>query len=151
MGFVLGKDEVQVDEKQFTANLLLAWLKTDFTITSKRIVGEQPNTLLGLIPFGKKEVTYPLKNIASVSVSTKFHAKRFVLGLFLGFLGIATLDGVGFIFLLLAVLPLLNCFTSSLDIRNNSGQATNLELSILEKDKVKDFVKQVNTCIADVA
>jgi hypothetical protein len=41
---------------------------------------------MGVIPLEKNEVSYPLKNIASVGVSTKFHFKRFFIGLILVFI-----------------------------------------------------------------
>ena len=154
MSFVLGKDEESIETKDFTTNLVLAWLKTNFTITSKRIVGYKPNTLLGLIPLGKVEVTYPLKNIASVGVSTKFHVKRFIFGIILVLIGLNTLGDsflTGLILLLLGALPLLNSYTSTFNISNNAGQSHLIEISILEKSKVQDFVNSVNKTIADVA
>jgi hypothetical protein len=40
MSYVLGKDEAKVEQQLFTTNLLLAWLKADLTVTTKRMVGE---------------------------------------------------------------------------------------------------------------
>lgn len=154
MSFVLGKDEETIETKEFTTNLVLAWLKTNFTITSKRLVGYNPNTLFGLIPLGKVEITYPLKNIASVGVSTKFHFKRFFIGLLLFLTGISTLGSSilgGLILLSLGALLLLNSYTSTLNISNSAGQSHMIEISILEKTKVEDFANTVNKSVADVA
>ncbi|MBP3041701.1 hypothetical protein J9303_19865, partial [Bacillaceae bacterium Marseille-Q3522] len=111
MSIALGKDEVVKKSEHFTSNLVLAWLKTSFSLTNKRIIGNEPNTVFGLIPLGVKEVTYPLKNVASVSVSTKFHFKRFVLGIILILLGLSTMGSSffwGLILLLLGAIPFLN-------------------------------------------
>lgn len=154
MNLVLGKEEGVIKDSRFTTNLLLAWLKTNFTLTSKRIVGYKPNTLLGAIPLGKTEVTYPIKSVASVGVSTKFHLSRFLLGGLLaaaGFLSVADSLGIGILLVLLGAVPLFNCFTSTLNISNNAGQVHHIEISILEKDKVQEFATTVNTTIAESA
>ena len=154
MSIVLGKDEVIVDKKQFTTNLILAWLKTDFTLTSKRIAGHQPNTLFGLIPLGKQEVTFPLKNVASVGVSTKFHLKRLLVGGIVALIGLSMMGNSfvgGLIVTALGAIPLLNSFTASFTYTNNAGHTSHVEMSILEKEKTQQFVNQINTTIADIA
>ncbi|WP_156290979.1 hypothetical protein [Oceanobacillus salinisoli] len=154
MGIVLGNDESVVKEDNFTTNLVLSWLKTNFSLTSKRVIGYQPNTLLGVFPLGKKEITYPLKNLASVSVSTKFHFKRLIIGLILCLIGLGMFGDSflgGLILLILGALPLLNCYTSAMAITNNAGQSHYIEMSILEKDKVQSFVNDVNISVADLA
>jgi hypothetical protein len=72
MSTILGKDERIIKEATFTANLILFWLKANYTLTNKRVTGHTPNTLLGLIPLGKAQIAQPLKTIASVASSTKF-------------------------------------------------------------------------------
>ncbi|SFS41304.1 hypothetical protein [Paenibacillus sp. 453mf] len=154
MSIVLGKEESLVDKKQFTTNLILAWLKTDFTLTSKRIAGHQPNTLFGLIPIGKKEVTFPLKNVSSVGVSTKFHLRRFIFGGVITLIGLSILGGSffgGLIVTLLGLIPLLNSYTASISYTNNAGHTSSIEMSILEKEKAEQFVQQINLSIADIA
>jgi hypothetical protein len=154
VSIVLGKDETITSSEKFTTNLVLSWLKTDFSLTNKRLMGFQPNTLFGVFPLGKKEVSYPLKNIASVGVSTKFHLKRFIIGLILVFIGLGMFGDSflgGLILLAIGALPLLNSFTSSMVVTNNAGQPVGIEISILEKDKVQQFVNKVNVGISDVA
>jgi hypothetical protein len=59
MSTVLGKDEKSIREDVFTANLVLFWLKANYTLTNKRVTGDTPNTLLGLIPLGKAQIAQP--------------------------------------------------------------------------------------------
>ncbi|WP_188206904.1 hypothetical protein [Alkalibacillus aidingensis] len=154
MNIALGKDEEVTSKGNFITNLVLAWLKTDFSLTNKRFIGFQPNTLLGVFPLGKKEISYPLKNIASVGVSTQFHLKRFILGLILVFIGLAMFGDSflgGLILLAVGILPLLNSFTTTMGVTNNAGQVVNIEMSILEKDKVQQFINEVNIAISDAA
>ncbi|WP_214483762.1 hypothetical protein [Bacillus sp. SM2101] len=154
MSIVLGNDETVTSKENFTTNLVLSWLKTDFSLTNKRLVGFSPNTLFGVFPLGKNEFSYPLKNVASVGVSTKFHFKRFIIGLILVFMGLGAFDTsffVGLVLLAVGALPLLNSYTSRMIVTNNAGQAADIEISILEKDKVQQFVNRVNMGISDIA
>ncbi len=153
MDVVLTAEEQLVKKEILKVNLLLVWLQTDFTLTNKRIVCSYPNTLMGIIPLGQNQITYPLKNIAGVTGSTKFHFWRFVVGLFLLIFGLKMLTGSpagGLIMLLLAASLLLNSYTSTFIITNNAGQAPVIELSIIEKEKVAQLVSDINHKIAEV-
>lgn len=57
----------------------------------------------------------------------------------------------GLILLAIGSLPLLNSYTSTMVITNNAGHPVRIEISILEKDKVQQFVNKVNVGISDVA
>lgn len=153
MSTTLGKDEQIVSEKTFTANLILFWLKATYCLTNKRVTGTAPNTLLGLIPLGSAQVAQPLKTIASVNSSTKFHFIRLLFGLIFFFVGIflfGTSFILGLILVVLGLVNILNCYTATFVIINNGGQHVGYEISILEKAKVQDFVNEVNTAIAEV-
>ncbi|MBE7646280.1 hypothetical protein [Tenacibaculum finnmarkense] len=166
MSVILTNDEKEINKSKFTANLVLFWLKADYTLTNKRITGETPNTFLGLIPLGKAKISQPLKTIASVSSSTKFKLKRLILALVLFAIGSNMGDsadqitaagaepaGIGFvgaIFILFGIINILNCYTATFSITNNSGQNTGYEISILEKGKVENFVNKINNQIADL-
>ena len=149
MSVILTKDEQEINNSKFTANLLLFWLKANYTLTNKRVSGETPNTFLGLIPLGKAKISQPLKTIASVSCSSKFLFKRFILGVILlviGGQGMIT----GVIFTVFGIINILNCYTATFSIRNHSGENVGYEISILEKSKVENFVNLVNNQIADL-
>lgn len=154
MNVALAKDEVIVKEDSFTTNLIFFWLKTNFILTSKRVVGRFPNTLFGLIPLGRIEVTYALKNVAGVASSTRFHLLRFILGIFMSLAGLWALNHsilIALIFLLPAVLLILTSYTTTFVIANNAaGQAPVIELSILERGKAHNFVVEVNSKISEL-
>jgi hypothetical protein len=153
MSTVLGKDEQIIKENTFTANLLLFWLKANYCLTNKRITGDTPNTVLGLIPIGKAQIAQPLKTIASVSSSTKFYIGRLIIGLFLFMIGVAWLSFsflVGLVITGFGLLSILNCYTATFVILNNGGQSVGYGISILEKSKVETFVNDINTVIADL-
>jgi len=128
-------------------------LKANFGLTNKRVTGHTPNTLLGLIPLGKNQIAQPLKNIASVTSSTKFSFMRLLIGVVFLIAGFSTMGSSfigGVVLLILGAINILNCFTATFVITNNAGGGTNYEISILEKSKVIAFTNEVNTVIADL-
>lgn len=153
MEIVLSQEETITGKQSFTTSLILFWLKANFTLTNKRLVGENPNTLIGLIPLGKNQITFPLKNIAQVSSSTKFYLFRFLLGIIVVFLGIKGFSSsfmAGFILSLLGIGALVNSYVATFVIASNSGQSTIVPLSILEKDKVNQLVTEINHKISEL-
>ena len=150
MDTVLGKDEQIIREDIFTANLILFWLKANYTLTNKRISGHEPNTFLGLIPIGKAQVAQPLKTIASVLSTTKFHFLRLLVGLIFLTVGFSIGGFFGVICIILGLVNILNSYTATFVVTNNAGQINGYEISILEKDKVQKFVSQINTVIAEI-
>ncbi|MCE7792388.1 hypothetical protein K8O68_08155 [Salipaludibacillus sp. CUR1] len=154
MKYVLGKEEQIVKESTFRPNLVLSWLKSEMTVTNKRVLGYSRNTLLGLIPLGKNEISYPLKNISSVSISSKFYLSRFIIGLILVLSGLSQISDSflgGLFFLVLGALPLANSFVSRLIISPNSGNPTKLDVTFLDKNTIQEFSNEVNVTITDIA
>jgi len=153
MNTILGKDENKIREDVFTANLILFWLKANYTLTDKRVTGHTPNTFLGLIPIGQAQVAQPLKTISSVISSTKFHFIRLLFGLILFIIGLSIIGNsfiAGIILSILGLVWILNCYTATFVITNNAGQSTGYEISILEKSKVQDFVNEINKVITEL-
>lgn len=146
------KNERVIMEGTYCTNVVLRWLTTDLALTNKRFKGYDHNTLFSLLPLGKNEVTMPLKSIASVSTSTKFHLKRFVIGLVFTMIGIPELfhfNLFGLLFLVLGIVPLFNSYTSALIVTNNAGHSIPIQISILEKGNLQEFANKVNNTIAE--
>ncbi len=148
MNTVLLKDEKEIKKTAFATNLLLFWLKADFTLTNKRVLWKAPNTLLGLIPLGKNNLSQPLNTIASVFSSTKFYFKRFILAII--FFIFAFSSPFPIFFSILGLMNLLNSYTARLVINNNGGQSLWCEVSIIDKSRVEAFVNEVNIQMADL-
>ncbi|NHZ85450.1 MAG: hypothetical protein GWP19_06175 [Planctomycetia bacterium] len=153
MSTVLGKDEKKIKEAAFTANLILFWLKANYVLTNKRLTGDTPNTLFGIVPLGKAQIAQPLKTIASVTSSTKFTLGRLLLGVVLLLIGFSIMGSsffISLVLLILAAVNILNCYTATFIVTNNGGQSTGYEISILEQSKVVEFTNEVNIVIADL-
>lgn len=154
MEIILSADEQNVNQQSFITSFILFWHKTNFTLTTKRIVGENPNTLLGIIPLGSNQITFPLKSVGGVSGSTKFHLSRFLVGLVVAYLGFSLFGNTflgGLLLLLIGVGMLLNSYVATFVIASNTGQSTTVELSILEKAKVAELVSATNLKIAELS
>lgn len=148
MNDILGVDEKKIKEATFTANIVLFWLKADYLLTNKRVTGRTPNTFFGIVPFGERKFAQPLPAIASVASSTRFFFMRLIVGLALVFIGFEFISSFGIILVFLGIIKIMNSYTATFIITNNSGQREGYEISILQKSDVEEFVSKVNETIA---
>jgi hypothetical protein len=137
--------EANIEEASFSPSVILFWLKTNVGVSSTRVVTRAPNTILGVIPLGYVDAAYPLTNVASVGVNSKFSLGRLVFGLIFLIAGIASITkGVGFVLLVIAAALLSNTFSAALTIQNNAGGVSYFRVSILEKSKLEQFREVIN-------
>lgn len=139
--------ETNIVERGFSPSVILFWLKTSIGVSSTRIMTRVPNTVLGLIPLGAEDATYPLANVAGVGVNTKFSVGRLVFGLVFLFLGFGLIGDtalLGLILLLLSISMLANTMSATLNISNNAGGVSSVQVSILEKAKLENFREEIN-------
>lgn len=145
--YSLAPGEENLATESFSPNIVLFWLKFDVTVTSRRIIARQPNTLLGIIPVGYDDLAIPLKSVAGLGVSVKFSLIRLILGLLaLGF-GLSSFDnsvGLALILTFLGIVFLVACLRAKLIIENSAGSAKNVIVSITEKAKLEQFRAQID-------
>lgn len=137
--FSFAPGEKDIVGERFSPTVLLFWLKTSVAASNMRVQYRSPNTILGLIPLGAETQTIPLRNIASVDTSTKFHMGSFLFGLVFIIAGFATLSNsaaVGIILLLIGLAMIANMMTSELNFVNQAGGKNSVTVSILEKGKL---------------
>lgn len=141
--FAPGESNVHV--AKFSPSVVLFWLKTELGVTNTRIASKRANTLLGAIPLGYAEETFPLANTAAVAVDVKFSLGRAIFGLILLIVGLNALSNFfGWILLVIAISLILNALSAVLKIKNNGGGETRLQVSILEKSKLEQFRNEIN-------
>lgn len=154
MNTTLSRDETIIKEVTFSPNLLLFWLKGHYVLTSKRLTGQRPNTLMGVIPLGKVNVSQPLKTIASVTCVSKFWFMRLLIGLVLLVFGLAGMSQGNYFFGLLFALAgvgfVLNCYTAYFDVTNNAGQNLGGEVLITAQAEIQSFANEMNQVISDL-
>lgn len=139
--------ESEASHESFSPSVVLFWLKTEVGVSDSRIVTKEPNTVLGLIPLGYSDGAFPLANVASVGVDSKFSVSRLIFGLISLVIGLSTMGSaaiVGLFFFLLGISMLANVMGTSLKIMNNGGGVSFITVSILEKSKVERFREKIN-------
>ncbi len=154
MNTTLGKDEAVIKEITFSPNLFLFWLKAHYALTNKRLTGQRPNTIAGLIPLGKTSVSQPLRTIASVACVTKFWFKRLLAGLFFLVIGVGVMTQASFpgglVLVLIGLGGVLNCYTAYFNVTNNAGQELGCEVIITAQAEVEAFANEMNQVISEL-
>lgn len=147
------RGETTVRSEKFSPSVVLFWLKSEIAVTNMRVVSKSPNTLLGLIPLGYKDATFPLPAVASVGVEVKFSVGRAIFGLIFSIIGLNILNNLfGWILLIIGLSMLLNALSAVLKIQNNGGAISELRVSILEKSKLEQLRSEIdNSLFADHA
>jgi hypothetical protein len=137
--------ESNVSTAKFSPSVILFWLKTELGVTNTRVVSRRANTLLGVIPLGYAEETFPLASTAGVTVDVKFSLGRAIFGLIFFLISFQMLNNLfGWILLLLGLSMLLNALSARLTLKNSGGGSTSLQISILEKAKMEQFRNEIN-------
>lgn len=144
MEFHMSDGETRIAEESFRPSLLLFWHKAQMVLTNRRILGSAPNTILGLIPMGKEDITQPLKNVSVISVSTKFRVFRFLIGIVLLLGGMSSGEAAGVVLGLIGVLFIALSFTAELWVGDSSGGGQDVDVSWLDKSAAEAFARRAS-------
>lgn len=144
-GVTLAPGEQPLARGSFMFSNVLFFLHWRMAVTSKRLVGLTPNTVLGVIPLGSTQVSYPLAAIAGVTVRTRYSVFWLIIGLLfvIGGLGQANV-----VVMFLGVLALAAAFRAEISVTNSGGQRTGHGVAFLDRASAATFAQQVNTAIA---
>ena len=145
--FSFAPGETNIFVTHYSPSLMTAWLKTELTVTSRRLLARKSNTLLGVIPLGHDDAAMPLGSISQVGVSSKFHPGRAIMAVVWLVLMISMLNTdqpvLAILALLLLIVAVLTTVDAELVVVNNAGSATSLTVSVLEKAKLQSFKQEV--------
>jgi hypothetical protein len=144
----LGKNESVVSSYQLAYSLTLFFLKSEFSVTTKRFIAVVPNLFL-IIPIGQQDVSYPLNNIATVACSTDLRVKKLLGGTFLVLVGISMKSFLGVLLLFLGIITAISSFQTIILIRNNSGARIVYSIAPWESDRARKIVDELNQSIAE--
>lgn len=117
---------------EFMTSLLTFYLKGEISTEQNFLTLKVPNTILTLIPLGRKNDTIPVTQISSVSTDFKLLFKDFL---------------IGFILLLIGVAMVINSFQTVLTIRTTSGEIKSASILIFEKSKAEQAASMINHII----
>jgi len=126
-------------------SIVLFWLRTKLSVTPKGISGSVPNTILGLIPLGSRDLMYPMKQISGVQVNTKFSVGSLLLG------GIFFVLGFGLFFTFIPAAILLgNAYTAQLIILNTGNGKEVVKATWLDKAILESYANKVRAILHDM-
>src|SRR5262245_44896512 len=80
-GVALAPGEQPIAGGSFSFSNILFFLHWNMAVTNKRLVGHTPNTILGVIPMGYNQVSYPLAAVAGVAVRIRYSVFWLLVGL----------------------------------------------------------------------
>lgn len=145
--FSFAPGETNILVTHYSPSLMTAWLKTELTVTSRRLLARKSNTLLGVIPLGHDDAAMPLGSISEVGVNSKFHPGRAIMAIVWLVLMISMFNAhqpvLGILALLLLIVAVLTTMDAELRVVNNAGSVTSLTVSALEKAKLQSFKQEV--------
>jgi hypothetical protein len=142
----LGIGEGILSEHFISQSISLAFIKSQFNITNKRLIVEEPN-VYGIIPFGRNRSTYPLSNISNVSINRKISFKKLFIGLILMLIGLMDFSRL-FLLILIGGAILFAALELLVSIQNNAGTSKAFEISPLDRNKAKQLVDELTKAIA---
>jgi hypothetical protein len=145
----LSAGENLVREDSFIYSLGHFFLKTHVSLTDKRIVFNKPNLLLGLIPIGTHQETYPLRNISGISTTTKLGVFRLIIGVVLALIGASNFKAA-FLLAIIGVFVILTAFQAAFSVATSGGQKSLIRVAITDKTKAQDFATRVNATVASL-
>ena len=138
------------------SSIVFYWLKTKFSLTESMVVGNSPNTIFGLIPVGRNEVSQPLNRISRVQVSTKVEPGSLVIGALLVLLSLMLFSNglsagsilLGLLMLVAAVAAFAMSYRAEFIITDNGGGKQQVLVSPLDKEEIQRFAQAVNERLA---
>lgn len=144
-GVTLAPGEQILGGGEFRVSNLLFFMHWRMVVTSKRIIGRVPNTILAIIPLGFNQVSYPLPNVAGVAVGRSYSALAFLVGalMVLAFGSRGNIVGV-----LIGAAIFVAAFRNNIQITNSGGDKIRHGVSFLDRAAAESFVHTVNTVIA---
>ena len=145
--------ETVIARESFSPSPVLFWLKTQLSVTEKRITGRQPNTFAGVVPLGSSEVLFPLKQVSAISVDTKVKPVRMLLGVVLVITGLSMLGSSFFgalLVLLIGAVLFASGLSCAMTVTSNAGVKNEVVVTLFEKNRLQAFAAQAQRHLIDI-
>jgi len=126
------------------------WLHSNLTLSDTMVAATAPNTILGLVPAGRTDLSMPLNRISRMNVSTKFGPGSLLVTsvcvLVATYLEPALATG----FWLLALVALVTNYRMEFVITDVAGEVRGVDVSPLDRGEAELFVASVNARFDDL-
>jgi len=94
----------QAQKVIFALSTIFFWVKGSIKVDSRFVKVETKNTILGVIPAGQKNRTFPLKNLQEANLSSSYDVKAMFFGLVILIIGFFVMKANFLIALILMVI-----------------------------------------------
>ena len=134
---------------EFITSYITFYLKGSIEFTNDNVIAQVPNTILGVIPLGRRKRTLDVAHITSTVSDFKVDIKKLLIGAVIALVGLCSLGDPDSILLALAimafgVLMVLNALVSYVAISMDSGELVIIPLVVFERDKADMIAAKVN-------
>ena len=151
LGISLGQDEQVIAESSFSYSILLFFIKWKVCVTNKRFIARIPNVVLMVIPLGANSITFPLRNVSTISTTTEYKLWSFFCAGILLFSGFGHFNFLlGFIAFILGIILVIASFQILIRIESSSATRIKCQIAVWEKEKALEFTNKINQAIVDI-
>lgn len=138
---------------EFITSYITFYLKGSIEFTNDNVIAQVPNTILGVIPLGRRKRTLDVAHITSTVSDFKVDIKNLLIGAVVALVGLCSLGDPDSILLALAimafgVLMVLNALVSYVAISMDSGELVIIPLVFFERDKADMIADNINRLLS---
>lgn len=131
-------------------SFVAVWLHSNLTLSDTMVAVTAPNTILGLVPAGRTDLSIPLNRISRIDVSTKFGPGSLLVAAVCVLVAIFLEPALATGFWLLALVALVTSYRIELLITDVAGEVRGVDVSPLDRRKVESFMASINARFTDL-
>lgn len=147
-------ESIELDAIEFITSYITFYLKGRIEFTNDNVIAQVPNTILGVIPLGRRKRTLDVAHITSTVSNFRVDIKNLLIGAVVAFMGFDCLfvysEGRFWYFLmaLVGVLMILNALISYVAISMDSGEIVTIPLVVFERGKSDLIADNINEMLS---
>lgn len=146
-------ESIKIDTIEFITSYITFYLKGSVEFTNDNVIAQVPNTILGVIPLGRRKRTLDVAHITSTVSNFRVDIKNLLIGAVIALFGLGELGDpnglvVGLVALVFGVLMVLNALISYVAISLDSGEVVIIPLVIFERSKSDMIADNINKLLS---
>lgn len=146
-------ESIKLDKIEFITSYITFYLKGRVEFTNDNVIAQVPNTILGVIPLGRRKRTLDVAHITSTVSDFRVDIKNLLIGAFIALFGFSNLGSsngfvIGLILAVFGVLMVLNALISYVSISMDSGEVVIIPLVVFERSKSDMIADNINKLLS---
>ena len=146
-------ESIKLDTIEFITSYITFYLKGSVEFTNDNVIAQVPNTILGVIPLGRRKRTLDVAHITSTVSDFRVNIKNLLIGAFIALWGMGELGStngfvIGLVLMVFGVLMVLNALISYVSISMDSGEVVIIPLVIFERSKSDMIADNINKLLS---